>query len=55
MAKKKKILTDIQLNRGIKKRKKQKCFMLEIVKYIYDNSDKSLKESKDFYDNYKSN
>lgn len=43
--------TDKQLIRGIKSRRKKGEGMLQVVKWVWDNSDRGLKESKQFVDN----
>jgi len=47
----KKILNDAQLKIGIREKRKNGSWgKLSLVKWVHDNSDKGLKDSKDFVD-----
>lgn len=45
------ILSDANLKMGIRIRKQDGLGKLAVVKWVYDNSDKGLKDSKEFVDN----
>ncbi len=45
-------LTDGQLKEGIKNRRERGDSKLKIVKYVWDYSDKNLRDSKEFVDNF---